>query len=216
MAIIKPDSFAKPLVLDILKVTSKTKNQYDLPFYFMGQVLKTNFDYESPSSLTTMGDASGYQHLYLEGKGKPSSDSSQFNWLVGGKFYTLTAASKANDELLFARLGAKDPEFNLRRDAALMFRRKDVSDTLFVSVIEPHGHYSPVSELSVNPNSNIASVKVVVDSDAYTVVVIETLGDRSSLFIVSNQDAAATRQHRLKIGSKQYSWQGPYHLEAVL
>ena len=216
MAIIKPDSFAKPLVLDILKVTSKTKNQYDLPFYFMGQVLKTNFDYESPFSLTTMGDANGYQHLYLEGKGKPSSGSSQFNWLVEGKFYTLTAASKANDELLFARLGAKDPEFNLRRDAALMFRRKDVSDTLFVSVIEPHGRYSPVSELSVNPNSNIASVKVVVDSDAYTAVVIETLDNSSSLFIVSNQDAAATRQHRLKVGNKQYSWRGPYHLDAVL
>jgi hypothetical protein len=212
MAIIKPENFAKPLVLDIVKVASKAKNQYDLPFYFMGQVLETNFDYEAPFSLLPMGDSDGYQHLYLEGKGKPSSDSTQFNWLVKGKFYTLTAATKATDELLFARLGAQDPEFNLRRDAALMFRRKDMGDTLFVSVIEPHGLYSPVSELSVNPNSNISSVKVVQDSDAYTAVVIENLENQSSIFIVANADASVSQRHRLTIGGKQYSWQGPYYL----
>ena len=212
MAIIKPENFAKPLVLDIVKVASKTKNQYDLPFYFMGQVLETNFDYEAPSSLLPLGDSDGYQHLYLEGKGKPSSDSSQFNWLVEGKFYTLTAATKATDELLFTRVGATDPEFNLRRDAALMFRRKDVSDTLFVSVIEPHGFYSPVSELSVNPNSNISSVKVVQDSDAYTAVTIANVENQSSIFIVANADASVSQRHQLTIGGKQYNWQGPYYL----
>ena len=212
MAIIKPENFAKPLVLDIVKVASKTKNQFDLPFYFMGQVLETNFDYEAPSRLLPMDDSDGYQHLYLEGKGKPSSDSTQFNWLVEGKFYTLTAATKATDELLFTRVGATDPEFNLRRDAALMFRRKDVSDTLFVSVIEPHGFYSPVSELSVNPNSNISSVKVVQDSDAYTAVTIMNVENQSSIFIVANADASVSQRHQLTIGGKQYNWQGPYYL----
>ena len=212
MAIIKPENFAKPLVLDIVKVASKTKNQYDLPFYFMGQVLETNFDYEAPSSLLPLGDSDGYQHLYLEGKGKPSSDSSQFNWLVEGKFYTLTAATKATDELLFTRVGATDPEFNLRRDAALMIRRKDVGDTLFVSVIEPHGFYSPVSELSVNPNSNISAVKVVQDSDAYTAVTITNVENQSSIFIVANADASVSQRHQLTIGGKQYNWQGPYYL----
>ena len=213
MAIIKPENFAKPLVLDIVKVASKTSNQYDLPFYFMGQVLKTNFDYKTPTNLTAMGDANGYQHLYLEGNGRPSSDSTQFNWLVEGKFYTLTAATKAADELLFARVGAADPEFNLRRDAALIFRRKDVGDTLFVSLVEPHGRYSPVSELSINPNSNIAALKVIFDSEGYTAVAIETLDNKSSVFIVSNRDAAASQEHQLKIGDKEYRWQGPYHLK---
>lgn len=212
MAIIKPENFAKPLVLDIVKVASKSTNQYDLPFYFMGQVLKTNFDYKAPSSLVQMGDSDGYQHLYLEGKGKPSVGSTQFNWLVEGKFYTLTAVTDAADELLFARVGAEDPEFNLRRDAALIFRRKAVGDTLFVSLIEPHGRYSPVSELSVNPNSNISALKVIFDSEAYTAIAIETLDNRSSVFIVSNKDAAASQKHQLKIDDKEYSWQGPYHL----
>ena len=215
MAIIKPENFATPLVLDIMKVTSEAKHQYDLPFYFMGQVLQTNFDYEIPSSLAPLGDSDGYQHLYLEGKGKPSSDSTQFNWLVEGKFYTLTSATNVTDELLFARVGAQDPEFNLRRDAALIFRRKEVGDSLFVSVIEPHGRYSPVSELSVNPKSNMAALKVAFDTEAYTAVVIETLDNKSSLFIVANRDPATSAKHHLKIGGKHYSWLGPYHLEVI-
>ena len=215
MAIIKPENFATPLVLDIMKVTSEAKHQYDLPFYFMGQVLQTNFDYEIPTSLAPLGDSDGYQHLYLEGKGKPSSDSTQFNWLVEGKFYTLTSATNVTDELLFARVGAQDPEFNLRRDAALIFRRKDVGDSLFVSVIEPHGRYSPVSELSVNPKSNMAALKVAFDTEAYTAVVIETLDNKSSLFIVANRDPATSAKHHLKIGGKHYSWLGPYHLEVI-
>ena len=215
MAIIKPENFATPLVLDIMKVTSEANHQYDLPFYFMGQVLQTNFDYEIPTSLAPLGDSDGYQHLYLEGKGKPSSDSTQFNWLVEGKFYTLTSATNVTDELLFARVGAQDPEFNLRRDAALIFRRKDVGDSLFVSVIEPHGRYSPVSELSVNPMSNIAALKVAFDTETYTAVVIETLDNKSSLFIVANRDAATSAKHHLKIGGKHYGWLGPYHLEVI-
>ena len=43
-----------------------------------------------------------------------------------GKFYTLTSVTDSSDELLFTRLGANDPEFNLRRDAAFMIRRKGV------------------------------------------------------------------------------------------
>jgi hypothetical protein len=211
MAIIKLESLAKPVVLDIMKVASKTKNQYDLPFYYMGQVLKTNFEYDSPASLTALGDSNGYQHLYLEGKGTPPAGSMQFDWLVEGKFYTLTSATSNADELLFARLGAQDPEFNLRRDAALIFRRKEVSDTVFTSVIEPHGSYSAVSELSVNPNSKLSSVEVVHDSEAYTAVAIEDINGQSSVLVVANTDASASKKHELKIDGSQYRWQGPYY-----
>ncbi|MGB5449393.1 MAG: heparinase II/III family protein, partial [Woeseiaceae bacterium] len=144
MAIIKSESFEKPLLLDILRISSGKKNQYDLPFYFMGQVMNANFSYDSPSTLRALGSKNGYQHLYLEGKGKPASENSKFSWMGNGKFYTLTSVAGSSDELLFTRLGANDPEFNLRRDAAFMIRRKGVSDTVFVTVVEPHGSYSPV------------------------------------------------------------------------
>jgi hypothetical protein len=211
MAIIKPAHFEKPFVLDIFKVASETRNQYDFPTYFMGQVLETSFEYESPSTLAALGDANGYQHLYLEATGKPSSEDIQFTWLVEGKFYTLTAATNATDDLIFARIGANDPQFNLRRDAALIIRREDAANTVFASVIEPHGRYSPVTESSVNPNSNISRLELVYDDDAYTAVSIVDLEQRSSLFIVANVDASSATQHELEIGSKSYGWVGPYY-----
>ena len=74
----------------------------------------------------------------MEGQGKPVAESSQFTWLQEGKFYTLTAATASTDSLIFARIGANDPDFNLRRDAALIIRRPEAQSTVFASVIEPH------------------------------------------------------------------------------
>ncbi|WP_299082126.1 heparinase II/III family protein [uncultured Paraglaciecola sp.] len=211
MAVIKDDGFEKPFMLDIMKINSDSKNQYDFPYYFMGQVLSQNFEYESPKVLKPLGENNGYQHLYVEGKGQPSTDSTQFSWLGNGKYYTLTTATKKSDELLFTRIGANDPQFNLRRDAALMIRRKDTDDTLFVSVIEPHGSYSPVSELSLNSSSHIAQLEVVHDDKNYTGVSIQDVKGKVSLFILANSDASPAKQHQLEIGGKTYNWKGSYH-----
>ena len=211
MAVIKNEGFEKPFLLDILKIRSNAKNQYDLPFYFMGQVLKVNFEYAAPSTLSPLGDKNGYQHLYVEGKGKPTSDNIKFSWMGNGKFYTLTSASDAADELLFTRVGANDPEFNLRRDAALMIRRHDTKDTVFASTVELHGGYSPVSELAVNSNSSVQELKVVYDDENYTAVSIEDPGGHTRVFFLSNLDASASRQHQVEIGESKYQWTGPYH-----
>jgi len=211
MAMIKDENFEKPFVLDILKVNSDTENQYDLPFYFMGQVMQVNFEYDIPAELGALGKENGYQHLYLEGIGKPTSANSKLLWMGNRKFYTLTSATVTSDELLFTRIGANDPEFNLRRDAALMIRRKDVNDTVFASILEPHGSYSPVSELAGNSRSNISELKVVYDDDKYTAVSIEDLGGQTSVFILSNRDSSASEQHKLKIDGQAFRWTGPYH-----
>lgn len=211
MAVINSEGFEKPYLLDIMKVNSATKNQYDLPFYFMGQVLSTNFAYDSPTTLSPLGQNNGYQHLYVEGKGKPSTSNTQFSWLGNGKYYTLTSATDKSDELLFTRLGAHDPQFNLRRDAALMIRRKDSDNSTFVSVIEPHGSYSSVSELSVNSDSNIDELKVVHDDANYTAVSIKDVKGQVSIFILANVNASAAQQHQLEIDGKSYHWTGAYH-----
>ena len=211
MAMIKNGGFDKPFLLDIFRVSSDTENQYDLPYYFMGQVIEVNYEYDSPPALRPLGENNGYQHLYLEANGKPSSDNTRFSWLGNGRFYTLTSVTDADDSLLFTRLGAGDPEFNLRRDAAFMIRRKDAADTVFVSVIEPHGSYSPVSELALDASSGIAALRLVHDDERYTAVAIEDLEGRRSVFIMANTDASAAKKHQLKIDGRKYRWAGPYH-----
>ena len=211
MALIDNGKFEKPFLLDILRIVSDEKHQYDLPFYFMGQVLKSNFVYESPASLSALGEKNGYQHLYLEGVGYPSSKNTRLSWIGNDKFYTLTSVTDDADELLFTRVGANDPDFNLRRDAAFMIRRRNAKDTVFATVVEAHGSYSPVSELAVNSNSNIAKLEVVYDDANYTAVLIQNREGDTSAFMLSNTDASADTEHELVIGEKTYRWMGPYH-----
>ena len=213
MAIIKDEDFEKPYMLDIMKVTSNKANQYDFPYYFLGQVVQTNFDYQTPKTLNPLGNKNGYQHLFVEGTAKASSDNSKLSWLNKGKFYTLTSVTNTNDELLFTRIGANDPEFNLRREAALMLRRKNTKNTLFVSVIEGHGSYSPVSESAVNSNSSIKELKVVLDTEAYTAVQITNINGNTKLFITANTNTSKGEKHNLKINDKNYEWSGSYYFE---
>ena len=210
MAIIKDEDFEKPYVLDIMKVSSNTANQYDFPYYFLGQVLNTNFKYKVPETLKALGSKNGYQHLYIEGTAKNEKENTKFSWLNKGKFYSLTTVSNINDDILFTRIGANDPEFNLRREAALMLRRKNTKNTLFVSDIEAHGSYSPVSESAINSNSAITALKVVLDTEDFTAIAITNVNGTTKLFITANTDANKEVRHNLKINDKEYEWSGPY------
>jgi hypothetical protein len=213
MVIIKDDDFEKPYMLDIMKVTSNKANKYDFPYYFLGQVIQANFEFKTPKTLNALGSKNGYQHLYIEGVAKASSENSKLTWLNEGKFYTLTSVTNANDELLFTRIGANDPEFNLRREAALMLRRKNTKNTLFVSAVEAHGGYSPVTESAVNSNSYIKELKVVLDTEDYTVIQITNIKGNTKLFITANTSASKEAKHNLKINDKNYEWSGSYYFK---
>ena len=132
-----------------------------------------------------------------------------------GKFFTLTTATETGDQLLLTRIGANDPKFNLRRDPAIILRRPHASDTIFASVIEPHGSYNPVSESARNSNSNIAMLTILKDDDEYTAVSIETISGKTRVFIVSNNNVDSKTSHNVEIGGKGYRWSGPFHYSSM-
>ncbi|TVZ57322.1 alginate lyase [Lutibacter sp. Hel_I_33_5] len=212
MAVIKDEDFEKPFVLDVMKINSNKANKYDFPFYYFGQVLQTNFDYKTPEVLKSLGNKNGYQHLYVEGSANVNKENSKFSWLHNNKFYSLTTVTNNKDELLFTRIGANDPDFNLRRDPALILRRKNTKNTLFVSTIESHGNYSPVTESAVNSKSNIKELKVVLDTDDYTAIEVTTIkGGDTKLFITANK--STTSKHSLEINDTNYKWTGAYYFK---
>lgn len=213
VAVIKDEDFEKPFVLDIMKVMADKANQYDYPYYYFGQVLSTNFKYTIPKTLKPLGNKNGYQHLFVEGSGKSKKDNTKFSWLNNGKFYSLTTISDTKDEIFFTRIGANDPDFNLRRDAGIMLRRKNTKNTVFVSTIESHGSYSLVSESAVNSKSNIAVLKMVLDTIDYTAISITTLKGNKKLFITSNTNASKEATHKLTINNKNYEWSGSYYFK---
>ncbi|MDF1766520.1 MAG: heparinase II/III family protein [Gammaproteobacteria bacterium] len=210
IAVIKDAALAKPFVLDLFKASSAATHQFDLPFHYFGQVLDTNFDYEAQQPLARLGDANGYQHLYLEAVGAPSEANAKFSWMSNNKFYTLTSVVEATDALLLARLGANDPQFNLRRDPAYIIRRPAAEQALFASIIEPHGSYDRVTESALDSKSHIASLSVVTQEDAYTAVAFELTTGERKLFIVANQQPAKAAAHALRIDGADYRWTGPF------
>ena len=212
MVVLQDENYEKPYVLDIVRVTSDKANQYDLPFYYQGQLIQTNFDHSTPTSLSALGKSNGYQHLYKEASGFASESNTKLNWLLNNKFYSITTVTDTNDELILARIGANDPEFNLRREPALIIRKKEAKNAIFASIIESHGTYSPVSEFAVNAYSNIKNIEVVYNDTDYTAVTIEDNTGSIKLFILANQDNSKTKKHLLNINNTSHTWEGPFTL----
>ena len=210
LAVIRDRSFTEPYVLDIFRVVSEKKNTYDLPWYYLGQIIDTSFEYSPRAILRPLGKKNGYQHLYLEAEARPDAENIRFSWLSGGSFYTLTSVTLASDQLLLTRLGANDPGSNLRKDPGFMIRRRGAGDTVFVSVIEPHGSYSPVTEIATGASSRIRHLKLLRAGDGYTAVSITNVLGEESLFITADSNISAAARHQLEVNDSLHNWTGPW------
>lgn len=111
LVLLKDENFNNPILIDVFRVESETENQYDLPTWFQGHLLSTNFDYDTQTQrLNTLGKGHGYQHIWEEAKGKSSVNGNQITWFkylgdgggqMRGKLFTMTTSSEKNDELIF-------------------------------------------------------------------------------------------------------------------
>ncbi len=211
LVMVKEDFLNKPFIIDINKVTSNSKNKYDLPYYYFGQLISTSFNYITPKSLSPLGEKNGYQHLWVESKGVSELDNIQFTWLSNKKFYSITSVVDKKDEIIMGRIGANDPNFNLRKDPALIIRKNNSQNVVFASVIESHGTYNPVKESANNAYSAISKIETVLDNDIYTVIKIEFKNEVSKTLIICNKDNSVDTKHQLKIKDKNYQWMGSYY-----
>ncbi|MEO1409227.1 MAG: heparinase II/III family protein [Bacteroidota bacterium] len=213
LVVLEAPSFPNPLLIDVFRVRSERENQYDLPLWFTGHLLSSDVDYVSSTQrLAPLGTAHGYQHLWREATASPGGQSAQMSWLSHGKFFTLTTATQAQDEWILARGGANDPHFNLRHDPVFIQRRRARSTT-FVSVVESHGRYDPVSEIPQNPFSGLHSVTLLHDTETHTVVQIQTLAGEYWTLALANADAAPESPHRVEVDGEVLHWRGPYLLQ---
>ncbi|WP_341225034.1 alginate lyase family protein [uncultured Arcticibacterium sp.] len=204
--------FDNPITIDLLKVNSEKPNQYDLPLYYKGQWIATNFEYQIPENLSKIGSANGYQHIWKEAEATLDGSNIQFTWLNHGTFYTYTAASLKDDEFIAGRLGATDPNFNLRRDPLLIHRRKNSTTTSFASVTETHGSYSPVNEKSINPYGSIRSITIELDTEDYTVLRIKT-DNKEGLLAIANKDFH--NKHLINFKGSNLKWEGPFNFNLI-
>ncbi len=213
MLLVRDDKLEHPVVIDLYRLKSETTHQYDYPIYYHGQLVTTNAKLNIQTNmLQPFGTDNGYQHLWKLGSGK-TPESITVTWVDGQRYYSLIAADAPDTELLMGRIGANDPDFNLRAEPMFMLRRR-AGNHLFASVLEPHGYFNEAREQSRDARSVIKSVKVVGHNDAGSV--IEIFGERGIHWLVMVNNGESTDQEiSVKFDNREFRWQGNYHIEKL-
>lgn len=199
-----------PLILDVLQTNADKKHQYDYPLWYNGHFVSLNFPYtKAINELKTLGTKDGYQHLWLEAWGRNKSNhTARFTFFNKNRFYTISTATTPQTELKMLRLGANDPNYNLRNETAFLVREKDKKNYTFATSIETHGNYDVVRETSSNLTSSCEEVKIVIDTPSYTAIRATYKGGHSVLLCLCNADNSKETKHSLSIREVHYTWSG--------
>ncbi|MGB3467313.1 MAG: heparinase II/III family protein [Cyclobacteriaceae bacterium] len=213
----KPD-FAEGLLIDIVRTEAKDGRQhtYDLPYYYKGQMIETFPKVAAyKEEIKVLGTKNGYQHLWVEGKSAFTESGTRFTFLNQNRFYSLTTSAKVPGEVYLNRIGANDPEFNLRRDPSIQFRTA-AKDQLIVTLIEPHGQYDPVTETTLNSYSQLEDLRIVQATDDYSAFTFKKKGsDQRFLLVLANRADDPEVSHELSIRGNTYKWQGVYDFSEI-
>ncbi len=174
MILSKLPSISDPIILDIVNIHSRKKHTYDLPFYYKGKIIQTNFPKNVfTQCLKPLGKKNGYQYLWLNGIGNPQSKNAQITWLENNRFYTLTSLVDANTKILFTTIGANDTGFSLRNEPGLIFREIKADNHLFVNIFEPHGIHNITYEYTKGQTSEIENVSVMKKEKQYITILVK-------------------------------------------
>lgn len=200
-------------IVDLFRVNSKDREVgCDLPLYYQGQIMSTNFPYKKAlTEMKAMGNANGYQHLWIEASANNLNGIASTCWMNDDRFYIWSFLPDKNSELYFTRLGANDPNFNLRNETGFMIRQKKDKKHTFFSVLEMHGNNSPINEALSGSNSLLESMALVYDDENVTGIRLRFIDGGSMVLLVSHAPNKNLK-HEVKINGVTYAWEGNYKL----
>ena len=159
-----------PLIMDVLKADSRQEHRYDYPVHYNGQMISLTVPYEKAlTEMRPLGTADGYRHLWVEARAAGGDGKTTYTWMTGDRMYSLSVNTTPSTELYLARIGADDPDFNLRPDPVYIVRENGVRSRTFVSCLETHGKYDLQVEQSANLVHSCESVATLLDTAEYTV-----------------------------------------------
>ena len=198
-----------PLIMDVLKAESETEHQYDYPIHYNGHMISLSVPYEKALDvMKPLGKANGYHHLWVEAQASGAENSTAYTWLTGDRMYSISTNTTPETEVYLARIGANDPDFNLRNDPMYLLREKNVSDHVFASCVETHGRYDLQVEQSANLVRSCKGVKVYGNDDAL-VVKYSFINDNIVTLCVTFRDNGPSVEHSVEVDGKTIRWNGP-------
>ncbi|MEP3225702.1 MAG: heparinase II/III family protein [Parasphingorhabdus sp.] len=208
MALLEVKGLDQPLVVDVMRVAAEEDHQYDLPLHYNGHIMRVGFDLASHvADRPVLGEANGYQHIWIDGTGKPvSPDNAFLTWISKDRFYTARWVPQTGSQTILAESGANDPNFNLRREPMLVNRVKNAKDIVFASILEAHGRYDGAAERTTRSDSQVKTIQHVEDGEK-DLLLIETLAGAQSVLAIS-YDPDADKKHKATIAGQKISWMG--------
>lgn len=209
MAVVKIAELENPLVIDLFSVDAPKGTRYDLPLYYIGEFMSSNQKFQTNNILSPMGKHDGYEHLWAEAQTELEGDVFRMTWFNKKKFYTVTSVAESGDEVILTRIGANDPNFNLRRDPGLIHRRTG-GNTVFASLYEIHGSYNYASERPLNLFTSVEALKVLFQSEAYVIVQFQLKTGASYRFAFSRLDKGQETIHSVETSNGILQWKGIY------
>src|SRR6188768_699849 len=194
----------KKIIVDLFNAIASKPTQFDLPFQYNGQLINASFKYQ-PATKTqeTLGKKNGYQFLWKEAEGSVKDTIAQFTFLNSKTYYTISSLVEDSATLFFTRIGANDPNFNLRREPAYIIR-KNGQKQVFLNIIEIHGSYDPIIEYSANTYPSVENIKLL-ENDDYTVTEISINGKK---LVIAQSNKIFNKETRHT--AKGINWTGPF------
>jgi hypothetical protein len=209
MMLLEHRDLGLPLVLDLLHVSGVRPAQYDVPLHFNGHIVDVGFESQRHvAARPVLGAAAGYQHLWVDALSNVRREPRTLTWMLKDRFYTYRFGASEPSQALLLESGANDPEFNLRREPALLQRVNGAASVSFFGVLEPHGKYDGTAETVVGAKSRIASLAHERSDDGDVLVL--TFASGKTVAIAVAQDPSSAARHRVVAGDRTYEWAGAY------
>ena len=196
-----------PTVLDLVRAESNGPHTYDLPLHYDGQLMELSFPVKNwVAERPVLGADHGYQHIWVDARGKPAAGDGALTWLLDGRFYTYRFATDGAIEAILGESGANDPKFNLRREPLVILRASRSGDGAFASLLESHGRYDGAAEQTVASRSRIAAMRH--DRVSGNDIVRLTLRNGQLVAVVMSYDARPGARHRVALDGQTIAWSG--------
>jgi len=187
-ALVKIAGLNKPLLVDIFQALSKQAHQYDLPFWYKGQLVATSFKVNgNTNNLKALGTKYGYQHIWLNAEETVQAPGGYISILNNKRFYTTHFASDSTTQVKFLSLGANDPDMSLVESKAFMLTKKQAQNQVFFTITEAHGKVNPIAETTVGASSSISDLKVLSADDKQISVSFKVKG-KVYHYTINDQD----------------------------
>lgn len=198
-------------LIDLFTVKNNESSQYDLPVYYNGQVLNTNFKYTRLNEYKVLGEKNGYQHLIVDAEAKNLPKTASITWMNGNGFYTISSLVDANTEFCLTRLGANDPNYNLRSQTGMLFRFPNSKNKKLLTVYEMHGNYNPVSEAVKQSEGSVKELQLLEAEDEKVVVQLE-LKNEKKIQLLLDLNFTGSASNKIQLEGKTVNWEGNYKL----